>query len=398
MVVHTCPTCCKNFYKKSTYINHTVNKKNPCTPFDYTQPVNNNFIDNPIDLIHNVYQKPEYLHKKPEYLHKKPEYLHKDILNDDLEDNIDNNDDNNDDIDDNINDIDDNIMNNGNDNIKHTKHKCKFCRKYFCRKDVLKTHIDKFCKVQREVVANKEKIMELLVKKDEQIEQLLTLVTKLTETNAHNTTTDSNNTNNTNNTNNGSIATNNGSMATNNGNITTNNIKIEFGKEDLDKISNDFFIKTLLNFSGAAIPSKIIEGIHFNPELKEFMNVFITDMSRNKAMIHDGNKWNIANADEVVNTLFDRAVNFCEDRNEELKEKIEKNDKINKKINKEMYIIDIMTNNEPYEYDEHNQPIDIDGKVLKIDELKRGKRLNVKAKEHLKKNLYNKKEIIQKIK
>ena len=262
MVTHTCPTCGKNFYKKSTYINHTVNKKNPCTPFDYTQPVNNNFIENPIDLIHNVYQKPEFLHKTPDFLHK-------DILDYGLEDNKDNNDDIDDidvidDIDNNINDIDDNIMNNGNDNIKHTKHKCKFCRKYFCRKDVLKTHIDKFCKVRKKENVNKEKIMELLVKKDKQIEQLMTLVAKLSEnnthnqsntntlTNSHNTTTDSNNTNN----------TDNGNMTTNNGNIITNNIniKIEFGKEDLDKISNDFFIKTLLNFSSTAIPSKIIEG------------------------------------------------------------------------------------------------------------------------------------------
>jgi len=93
--------------------------------------------------------------------------------------------------------------------------------------------------------------------------------------------------------------------------ITNNNIKIEFGNEDLDKLSNDFFIKTLVNNSGAAIPSKIIEGIHFNPELKEFMNVFISDISRNKAMIHDGKTWNMANVDKVVDTLFDRAVHFC---------------------------------------------------------------------------------------
>ncbi len=53
-----------------------------------------------------------------------------------------------------------------------------------------------------------------------------------------------------------------------------------------------------------------------------------------------------------------------------------------------------MTNNEPYKYDEHNQAIDIDGKVLTNDDLKRGKRLNVK--EHLKKNLYNKNKLFKK--
>jgi hypothetical protein len=180
-----------------------------------------------------------------------------------------------------------------------------------------------------------------------------------------------------------------------NGNVTTN-IKIEFGKEDLSKISNDFFIKTLLNSSGALIPSKIIEGIHFNPGLTEFMNVFISDYSRNKAMIFDGKTWNMANADEIVNALFDKAIIFCEDRNEELHDKIQKNDKIKKKINKEMHVMDIMNNNEPHEYNENKEPVDIDGNVLDLSELKRGKSLNGVAKEHLKKSLYNKKTIVVK--
>jgi len=387
MVVYSCPKCQQIFERKSTYINHVEKRKTSCSKNT------NNMIINPPKLHQDDYTDPPKLHQNIKNIHQ----YNADVIDDN------NNNNNNNYINMIVND----------DIIIITKYKCESCKKYFSRSDVLKKHLGR-CKVHKEENKEKEEIYKMLLTQQTQINTLINensklndLVVKLAEnnthtlTNAHNTTTDSNNTNNTNNTtntNNGSIATNNGTMATNNGNITTNNIKIEFGKEDLDKISNDFFIKTLLNFSGAAIPSKIIEGIHFNPELKEFMNVFITDMSRNKAMIHDGNKWNIANADEVVDTLFDRAVNFCEDRNEELKEKIEKNDKINKKINKEMYIIDIMTNNEPYEYDEHNQPINIDGKVLKIDELKRGKRLNIKAKEHLKKNLYNKKEVIQKIK
>ena len=104
----------------------------------------------------------------------------------------------------------------------------------------------------------------------------------------------------------------------------------------------------------------------------------------------------MANADEVVDTLFDRAIIFCENRNEELYDKIQKNDKINKKINKEMHIMDIMSNNEPYDYNDYKQPIDINGKILNSNELVRGKNLNAKAKEHLKNNLYNKKTTINK--
>jgi hypothetical protein len=263
MVIHTCQVCRKNFSKKSAYINHTVNKKKPCTVFDYSPPNNQeNIPHNNIKIINEDNVK---IINDDNVIDK--DVIDKDVIDKDVIDNNDNNDNND------VIEIDDDIIN--------IKLKCIFCKKIFCRNDVLKKHLTR-CKVRKEEDADKDKIIELLIKKDEQIEHLLGVISKLTEntnqtlTNAHNTTTESNNTN-----------TNNGSIATNNGNITTNNIKIEFGKEDLKKITDDFFIKTLLNFSGAAIPSKIIEGIHFNPELKEFMNVFITDMSRNKAMIYD---------------------------------------------------------------------------------------------------------------
>jgi hypothetical protein len=250
------------------------------------------------------------------------------------------------------------------------------------------------CKVRKEEANDTKKDDDIIKIVNELKEENNTLKKMIMElaTNAKTTNTNNGTINNDNSTNN----TNNNINNQVNGNITTNNIKIEFGKEDLDKISNDFFIKTLVNYSGAAIPSKIIEGIHFNPEFKEFMNVFISDISRNKAMVYDGKTWNIANADEVVDTLFDRAIIFCENRNEELYEKIQKNEKINKKINKEMYVMDIMSNNEPYDYNDYKQPIDCNGRVLNSNELVRGKNLNAKAKEHLKNNLYNKKTSIKK--
>jgi len=58
--------------------------------------------------------------------------------------------------------------------------------------------------------------------------------------------------------------------------------------------------------------------------------------------------------------------------------------------------MDIMSNNEPYDYNEYNQPIDNNGQILKTEELLRGKRLSSKAKEHLKNNLYNKKMLVGK--
>lgn len=274
---------------------------------------------------------------------------------------------------------------------------CVVCGMTFTRAGSLKRHLVQSCSKIEDT--NKLDFVKIVNELKEQNNELKKMVMQLINNNKND------------NINNGTII--NGNIKTNastnninnqvndkvnnqvNGNVTTNNnIKIEFGKEDLSKLSNDFFIKTLINSSGAAIPCKIIEGIHFNLELKENMNVYITDGSRNKAMVHDGKQWNIANADEVVNTLFDKAIIFCEDRNEELYDKIQKNDKIKKKINKEMHVMDIMSNNRPYEYNEHKEPVDAEGNVLDPSELKRGVCLNGVAKEHIRRSLCNKKEII----
>jgi hypothetical protein len=266
-------------------------------------------------------------------------------------------------------------------------YKCLYCEKKFARASTLKRHLTDYCNVIKEnkkINNDSQKIISL----EKQIEDMKKLIIEMNNKNSTNLTeTNVDNSNNINKQINNQV----------NGNIVTNNnIKIEFGKEDLSKISNDFFIKTLLNFSGSIIPSKIIEGIHFNPELKENMSVYIADVSRNRAMIHDGNKWNLANAEETVNILFDKAVFFCEDKNEELYDKIQKNEKIKKKINKEMYIMNIMNNNQPYAYNQNNEPIDIYGSVLGSTELKRGEKLCLRAKEQIQSLLYNKKEIIKK--
>jgi hypothetical protein len=290
-------------------------------------------------------------------------------------------------------------------NNKNDKLLCKNCASQFSTSGSLKRHLNGRCKMIKETVSEttEKKVLTTKISTlQEQIDALTKIIVGIKDDKVNLTNTGTLD-----------ISTNVKNEVKNkvknevknevknqvNGNITNNtnnNIKIEFGKEDLDKITNDFFIKTLVNNSGASIPSKIIEGIHFNPELKEFMNVFIADLSRNKAMIFDGKTWNIANADEIVDTLFYRAIVFCENRNEELHDKIQKNDKINKKINKEMYVMHIMSNNEPYDYDEKNRPVDMDGNVLSVSELVRGKSLNAKAKEHLKNNLYNKKMLIVK--
>ena len=369
MVIHVCGKCGKNFNQKCHFNVH-VNRKKDCSNFNINN--DHNELVNSEPIINN-----ELVNSEP-------------IINNEL--------------------VYDNLSNNVNINILDNNELiiCKHCNKNFSTNGSLKRHLNDRCKLLKKEIDKKPDFIKIVNELKEQNDELKKMVTQLINNNVKVDNIDGKINNSINNTNNGTIVsgtvksnanTNNINNINNqvNGNVTTNNnIKIEFGKEDLSKLSNDFFIKTLINSSGAAIPCKIIEGIHFNLELKENMNVYITDGSRNKAMVHDGKQWNIANADEVVNTLFDKAIIFCEDRNEELYDKIQKNEKIKKKINKEMHVMDIMSNNEPYEYNEHKEPVDVDGNVLSLSELKRGECLNGVAKEHIRRSLCNKKEIIMK--
>jgi hypothetical protein len=340
MVVHICNRCGKKFNQKC-HLNAHSNRKKSCI-----DNIDNKYNDNCIDssLLNNLPNDNSLIDNSP--------------MNNQF-----------------VNYSEDSLINN-------KLIMCEGCNKNFATIGSLKRHLNNRCKLSKKTLENNFDYVKIVNELKEQNKELKKMVMELIK---NNTKIDkcTNINNQINNKLNGNI--------TNNSN---NNIKIEFGKEDLSKLSNDFFIKTLINSSGAAIPCKIIEGIHFNPDLKENMNVYISDVSRNKAMIHDGKKWNIANADEIINTLFDKAIIFCEDRNEELFEKIQKNEKIKKKINKEMYVMNIMSNNEPYEYNEYKEPIDVDGNILDSNELKRGACLSGVAKEHIKHSLYNKKGIV----
>ena len=376
-----CKICNKIFKQKSHYISH-CNRKRPCKDdnlYNYAKIAKNmpkNAIEN-LELDHKKTNKGKH---KDVYELKNldmPNYAGK-MVKEYQENNI----------------IDVTSSSNKQNFV------CNFCNKTFTQSGTLNRHTNERCKEREKQLKileeqnNKttEKYLTEINFLKEQIIKMKEIFDNFVHINTNNSinTNKSINTDNSNNTNNNI----NNQI---NGNITTNNIKIEkieFGKEDLSKLSDSFFINTLMYNSGASIPCKIIEGIHFNPKLKENMNVYITDVSRNKAMIHNGKQWITADANKVVDDLFDKAVSFCEIKNEELYEQIQKNVKYKKKINKEMYVMDIMTNYNPYKINEDKQPVDIDGNILNVSELKRGESLNGVAKKYIKNSITNNKEIV----
>jgi len=297
MVFYFCDCCLKTFNRKSSYTYHTENKKNKCSPDD-NKPENIDELqkttDNTLEIINELLEKCK---NEIETLNNENTF---EIMAD-----------------------------------ENGKFKCNLCFMDFTRKDNLKTHKLKYCKVKKQLENQKEMLIE---EKEQRIRELEQQNKEYLEQQKKF----------------GEVV----SMFRQGQfkkmplellnleklqvipsigfekSVSDDEVvqKIEFGKEDLSKLSDNFFLKTLMNSFGAEIPQKIIEGIHFNPNLKENMNVYIADSSRNKAMIYDGKKWKVSTANEVVENLLDKAVSFCEDRHDELKEKIKDNEKQTKKI------------------------------------------------------------------
>ena len=361
MVLYICEICKKNFNKKSNYVNHVENKKKPCGPKII-------IIDNTTKIPQNIINDIVIEQKIPQ----------------------------------NTTNIVNNIENEAN-NIEiltpiKKKYMCNYCSREFTRSDHLKTHLTSRCKIRKEENKEKEEIFKNLLKKYEEMDEKMRLFQKeqeekdnkinILEIELENLKSIKDvkkskniNISKTTNTNNGTI------NGQNNGTINNTINIIQHGKEDLSKIENSVFVNALLKFSGAKIPEKLIEGIHFNEKYPEFNNIYISDINREKVMMHNGKEWVLTN-DDVTSNLLDKSIIFSETKYEQLEDKIKQPAK--KKIDKELKMLALMK-----EFDELTEVNeDDDGNPLTKKEISRRHYLRNKAIGYLKLLLYNSRNII----
>ena len=140
----------------------------------------------------------------------------------------------------------------------------------------------------------------------------------------------------------------------NNGTINNTINIIQFGKEDLSKIDNKEFFEALTQM-GYKIPAKMVEKIHINDKYPEYKNIYISDITRGKAMIHDGKKWKLERFDKISDKLLDKVLNFMEERYEDIKD--DKNITEKRKMNMEnkLKILQIMKDYEEEEERERHE-------------------------------------------
>jgi hypothetical protein len=232
-------------------------------------------------------------------------------------------------------------------NSKTLKNICHYCGYGTERRDNYNRHLLS-CKVKKQDIQEKEEILnKLLSTIDEQKEQNNKLVSTIEELNKRIDKLENEkkikhtqNNKNVKNQNNGTIN-------------NTINI-IQFGKEDLSKIDNKEFFEALTQM-GYKIPAKMVEKIHINDKYPEYKNIYISDINRGKAMVHDGKKWKLERYDKISDKLLDKVLNFMEERYEDIKD--DKNITEKRKMNMEnkLKILQIMKDYEEEEEKERNE-------------------------------------------
>ena len=98
--------------------------------------------------------------------------------------------------------------------------------------------------------------------------------------------------------------------------IVNNNIQlVKFGEEDLKKIA----LETIKYLNGYEGFYNLIKDVHFNEEVPENHNIYVSNSKFKNACVYDGERWLLRNLDEVRGELIEKKYDFLCDRFDTLK-------------------------------------------------------------------------------
>jgi hypothetical protein len=72
----------------------------------------------------------------------------------------------------------------------------------------------------------------------------------------------------------------------------------------------------------------LVEQMHFNKDKPEYHNVYISNMRDNYVLVYDGNKWNLAERDTIINDMMDAKSYILSDKFDELMDGLEEYTKV----------------------------------------------------------------------
>ena len=200
---------------------------------------------------------------------------------------------------------------NGQHNVNISKHdniidvnSCKYCNKILSCKQSRWRH-EKTCKTieNDKTIDNENKIYELEQTINE-LKNQVSLILKEKGKIHHKTLQKINNqlNNQLNNINNGKII---------------NNTYVKFGDLEYEKVLNNKQIKHILNQQYQSLEESI-KQIHFNEELPEYSNIFITNMKDDLGYVFNGKQFILIRKNEMINELIDvhtKEINLSLEKN-----------------------------------------------------------------------------------
>ena len=213
-----------------------------------------------------------------------------------------------------INNIDSKILELTEQSIQ-TKKNCMFCNKNFNNKNNVERHIFSSCKVKKDMLNDKNKIIEeknKIQKQEEEnklhdeIKSLKNTVAKLIKKQTNNITFNQ-------------IINNN----------TNNNLIININplwKEDLSHITETDYKKYLSGFFPGFI--NFIEKVHFDDNVPENHNICISNLKSKYVYVYENNKWIVKEKDDILDNFITKKYNLLTDKFEEFEENNIINDKI----------------------------------------------------------------------
>lgn len=199
-----------------------------------------------------------------------------------------------------------------------TESKCKYCDKVLSCYKALNRHVNKYCpnykeyiQTQKEQQENTENdiinnpVIANILKEMEQLkEENKELKNKYCPVNNNNAI-ETNITNGDNNT-----------LINNNSHIPL----VAFGKEDYKVITN----KECSDFLSRGISSvtEVTKHIHFNKELPQYHNCYISNLCHNLGKSYDGDMWRTVQFDKIIDDLIEKSSEYLEDQYVELQKKL----------------------------------------------------------------------------
>jgi len=150
---------------------------------------------------------------------------------------------------------------------------------------------------------------------------------------------------------------------TNNGKII-NNTFVKFGDVEYQKVLNNSQIKQILNKQYQSLEESI-KKIHFNEELPEYSNIFITNMKDDLAYIFNGKQFISVRKNEMIHELIDihtKEINLSLEKNK---------NKINEKyVTRLEKFLDMLNDDDTQFTDNNNERIYPSYKAYKTNSLK----------------------------